>query len=93
MPPKKKANKTADDAVPAETQAKPAEKVEPVPEPKKDEPKAESKQPTQTTAPVAQTPLARLEQSISQEQAQAKPEESGEQKPQKIAFDDVAKLS
>jgi hypothetical protein len=35
MPPKKKLNKTNEDPNPAETQPKPAEKTESLPEPKK----------------------------------------------------------
>lgn len=62
MPPKKKAPKAADEpAPPTETQQKPAEKVEPAPEAKKEEVKPVP----QTTAPPVQTPLSRLEQSIA----------------------------
>lgn len=57
MPPKKKANKVAEEAQPAETQAKSADKTEPVPETKKEEPKPATQAP-----PVMQTPLTRLEQ-------------------------------
>jgi hypothetical protein len=87
MPPKKKAPKP-DEPAPAETQAKPAEKVEPVPEVKKEEVKPLP----QPTPPAVQTPLSRLEQGIAAEQTQAKPE-AVEQKTQKIAIDDVSKLS
>lgn len=63
MPPKKKANKVTDEAQPAETQPKPTEKPEPVPEVKKEEPKPA----TQAPPLVVQTPLTRLEQVLPQE--------------------------